>query len=108
MIVKETVVNSMEVGAVTPEGVVEALLRGPGAIRIRGVFSAAQVAEARRVVMEHSQDRAQTVTHFQGQAAEDQRLHLQRRVESAGERRCVFGDGGAARDRRGHAAIPGR
>jgi ectoine hydroxylase-related dioxygenase (phytanoyl-CoA dioxygenase family) len=80
LIAKETGVNSMEVGAVTPEGVVEALLRGPGAVRIRGVFSAAQVAEARRVVMEHSQDRAQTVTHFQGQAAEDQRLHLQRRV----------------------------
>jgi ectoine hydroxylase-related dioxygenase (phytanoyl-CoA dioxygenase family) len=73
-------VNSIEVGAVTPEGVVEALLRGPGAVRILGVFSAAQVAQARRVVMEHSQDRAQTVTHFQGQAAEDQRLHLQRRV----------------------------
>jgi ectoine hydroxylase-related dioxygenase (phytanoyl-CoA dioxygenase family) len=77
---KETAVNSMEAGAVTPEGVVEALLRGPGAVCIRGVFSAAQVAEARRVVMAHSQDRAQTVTHFQGQAAEDQRLHLQRRV----------------------------
>ena len=43
--------NSMEPGAVTPEAVVEALLRGPGAVRIRGVFSAAQVAEARRVVM---------------------------------------------------------
>ena len=78
--VKETAVNSIEADAVTPEGVVEALLRGPGAVRIRGLFSAAQVAEARRVVMAHSQDRAQTVTHFQGQAAEDQRLHLQRRV----------------------------
>src|SRR5882757_8058245 len=80
LIAKETGVNSMEVGAVTPEGVVEALLRGPGAVRICGLFSAAQVAEARRVVMAHSEDRAQTVTHFQGQAAEDQRLHLQRRV----------------------------
>src|ERR1700722_17768821 len=79
-IVKEIAVNSMEANAVTPEGVVEALLRGPGAVRIRGLFSEAQIAEARRVVMAHSEDRAQTVTHFQGQAAEEQRLHLQRRV----------------------------
>src|SRR5258708_35301347 len=75
LIAKGTGVNSMEVGAVTPEGVVEALLRGPGAVRIRGLFSAAQGAEARRGVMAHSQDRAQTVTHFQGQAAEGPRPH---------------------------------
>ncbi|RFU46533.1 phytanoyl-CoA dioxygenase family protein [Paraburkholderia sp. DHOC27] len=66
--------------AFTPEIAVEALLRGPGAIRIRGLFSPEQVAEARRIVMAHSEDRAQTVTHFQGEAAQDQRLHLQRRV----------------------------
>src|SRR5258708_20214202 len=90
LIAKETGVNSMEVGAVTPEGVVDALLRGPGAVRIRGVFSAAQVAEARRVVMAHSQDRAQTVTHFQGQAAEDQRLHLLRPVWNLLAKLTVF------------------
>src|SRR6195952_4598036 len=70
----------MQADSATPNAVVEALLRGPGAVRIRGAFSAAQVAEARRVVMAHSQDRAQTVTHFQGQAVQEQRLHLQRRV----------------------------
>ncbi|ASW01716.1 phytanoyl-CoA dioxygenase family protein [Paraburkholderia aromaticivorans] len=64
----------------TPAVVVEALTRGPGAICLRGLFSESQVAEARRVVMAHSEDRAQTVTHFQGQAAQEQRLHLQRRV----------------------------
>ncbi|WP_240655751.1 phytanoyl-CoA dioxygenase family protein [Paraburkholderia phosphatilytica] len=64
----------------TPEVVVDALMRGPGAIVIRGLFSAEQVADARRVVMEHSEHRAQTVTHFQGEAAKDARLHLQRRV----------------------------
>ena len=77
---QETIVNTIEAGLITPQAVVEALTKGPGAIRLRGLFSAAQVAEARRVVMAHSEDRAQTVTHFQGQAAEDQRLHLQRRV----------------------------
>ncbi|WP_244817155.1 phytanoyl-CoA dioxygenase family protein [Caballeronia sp. Lep1P3] len=64
----------------TPELAVDALLRGPGAICVRGVFSAAQIDEARRIVMAHSDDRAETVTHFQGQAAQDAKLHLQRRV----------------------------
>ncbi len=77
---KETVVNSVDSSAATADGIVEALMRGPGAIRIRGLFSEAQIAEARRVVMAHSEDHAQTVTHFQGQAAKEQRLHLQRRV----------------------------
>lgn len=72
--------QSVTPAAFTPELAVETLLRGPGAIRVRGLFSAAQVEEARRIVMAHSQDRAQTVTHFQGEAAQDQRLHLQRRV----------------------------
>lgn len=64
----------------TPELAVDALLRGPGAICVRGLFTAAQIDEARRIVMAHSDDRAQTVTHFQGQAAQDSKLHLQRRV----------------------------
>ena len=71
--------ESIEAVSVAPQHVAEALLRGPGAVRIRRLFTPEQVAEARRVVMAHS-ERAQTVTHFQGQAAEDQRLHLQRRV----------------------------
>ncbi|WP_017776075.1 phytanoyl-CoA dioxygenase family protein [Paraburkholderia kururiensis] len=64
----------------TPEAVVDALLHGPGAVRVRGLFSPAQVSEARSVVMAHSDARAQTVTHFQGEAAQAARLHLQRRV----------------------------
>jgi ectoine hydroxylase-related dioxygenase (phytanoyl-CoA dioxygenase family) len=76
---KGTVMESIEAVSVAPQHVAEALLRGPGAVRIRRLFTPEQVAEARRVVMAHS-ERAQTVTHFQGQAAEDQRLHLQRRV----------------------------
>ena len=66
--------------AFTPELAVDALMNGPGAICVRGLFSAAQIDEARRIVMAQSDDRAQTVTHFQGQAAQDDTLHLQRRV----------------------------
>ena len=53
--------QSVEPEALTPQLVVDALLRGPGAIRVRGLFSGAQIEEARRIVMAHSDDRAQTV-----------------------------------------------
>ncbi|WP_099050584.1 phytanoyl-CoA dioxygenase family protein [Caballeronia sordidicola] len=82
----------MQADAVTPHAVVEALLRGPGAVRIQGAFSKEQVAQARSIVMAHSQDRAQTVTHFQGQAAQDQRLHLQRRVWNLLAKGSVFSE----------------
>lgn len=84
--------QSMQADAVTPHAVVEALLRGPGAVRIQGAFSKEQVAQARSIVMAHSQDRAQTVTHFQGQAAQDQRLHLQRRVWNLLAKGSVFSE----------------
>lgn len=64
----------------TPEVVVEALLHGPGAVRVRGLFDAGLIAEARSIVMRESEDKAETVTHFQGRAARESRLHLQRRV----------------------------
>ncbi|MDE1181942.1 phytanoyl-CoA dioxygenase family protein [Paraburkholderia sp.] len=82
--------NSIDAVSATPQTIVAALTDGPGAIRIRGAFSADQIADARRVVMAHSEDRAQTVTHFQGQAAEDQRLHLQRRVWNLLAKGAVF------------------
>jgi ectoine hydroxylase-related dioxygenase (phytanoyl-CoA dioxygenase family) len=85
-------VNSMQADMATPDAVVEALLRGPGAIRIRGAFSTQQVAEARRIVMAHSENHAQTVTHFQGQAAQEQRLHLQRRVWNLLAKGSVFSE----------------
>ncbi len=84
--------QSMQADAVTPHAVVEALLRGPGAVRIQGAFNKEQVAQARSIVMAHSQDRAQTVTHFQGQAAQDQRLHLQRRVWNLLAKGSVFSE----------------
>lgn len=70
----------VDLASFTPELAVDALLNGPGALCVRGLFSAAQIDEARRIVMAHSDDRAQTVTHFHGQAAQDEKLHLQRRV----------------------------
>jgi ectoine hydroxylase-related dioxygenase (phytanoyl-CoA dioxygenase family) len=73
-------VQQVDPATFTPELCVDVLLNGPGAICVRGLFSAAQIDEARRIVMTHSDDHAQTVTHFQGQAAQDAKLHLQRRV----------------------------
>ncbi|MGF6599955.1 ectoine hydroxylase-related dioxygenase (phytanoyl-CoA dioxygenase family) [Paraburkholderia sp. GAS448] len=84
--------NSVEAGSVTPRVIVEALMRGPGAIRIRGLFSESQIADARRTVMAHSEDHAQTVTHFQGEAAAEQRLHLQRRVWNLLAKGSVFSE----------------
>lgn len=62
-----------------PDTIVHELLHGGGAVGISGLFTDAQIAEARAIVMEHSAQ-ADTVTHFQGAAAEDGKLALQRRV----------------------------
>jgi len=62
-----------------PESIVHELLHGGGAVGISGLFTPDQIAEARAIVMAHSAE-ADTVTHFQGAAAEDGKLALQRRV----------------------------
>ncbi|WP_068310392.1 phytanoyl-CoA dioxygenase family protein [Polycladidibacter hongkongensis] len=64
----------------TPEAIVEELLHGGGAVGISGLFSKEEIAEARAIVMAHSEGDGDKVTHFQGQAAEDGALNLQRRV----------------------------
>ncbi|MEL6207285.1 MAG: phytanoyl-CoA dioxygenase family protein [Pseudomonadota bacterium] len=66
--------------AAEPDAVVHELLHGAGAVRIAGLFPAEDVAEARRIIMEHSEAAAEKVTHFQGAAEEDGTLSLQRRV----------------------------
>jgi len=64
----------------TPDAIVEELLNGNGAVRITGLISADQIAEARAIIMEHSEQAHEKVTHFQGAAEEDGKINLQRRV----------------------------
>ncbi|QPH54137.1 phytanoyl-CoA dioxygenase family protein [Pontivivens ytuae] len=63
-----------------PEIVVEELMTGGGAVRLTGLFTADEVAEARAIIMRHSEADAAKVTHFQGAAEADGTLALQRRV----------------------------
>lgn len=63
-----------------PDAVVDELLNGGGAVKISGLFSPEQIAEARAVVMAHSEQESEKVTHFQGAAAEEGKINLQRRV----------------------------
>jgi len=63
-----------------PDTIIEELLNGGGAVAISGLFSPEEVAEARAIVMAHSENEGEKVTHFQGAAAEDGKINLQRRV----------------------------
>ncbi|MFG5384855.1 phytanoyl-CoA dioxygenase family protein [Yoonia sp. R2-816] len=74
-----------------PVTIVEELLNEKGAVLISGLFTADQIAEARRIIHEHSAE-ADTVTHFQGQAAADGKLNLQRRVWNLLAKGDVFSD----------------
>jgi len=58
--------------------VIEELLSGQGAVAIRQAFPAADIAEARRLIMHYSSTEDDKETHFQG--ANVDKLHLQRRV----------------------------
>ncbi len=66
--------------AIEPDVIVEELLRGDGAVRITGLFTPDQIAEARAIVMAHSEAASEKVTHFQGAAAAEGTIALQRRV----------------------------
>lgn len=59
------------------DDLLDEFLTGDGALIIRRGFDPTAVAEARRLIMEYSAD-ADKATHFQG--ANQDRLHLQRRV----------------------------
>lgn len=63
-----------------PDVIVDELLNGGGAVKISGLFSPEQIAEARAIVMAHSEQAAEKVTHFQGAAEHDGKIDLQRRV----------------------------
>jgi ectoine hydroxylase-related dioxygenase (phytanoyl-CoA dioxygenase family) len=72
--------------------IVRELLHGDGAVRIRGLFTPDQIAEARAIMMEHSEQTAEKVTHFQGKAAEEGTISLQRRVWNLLAKGQVFSD----------------
>lgn len=59
------------------EQIIDELLTGPGAVVIRHAFDTNAVHEARELIMGYSKDRDKE-THFQG--ANEDKLHLQRRV----------------------------
>ena len=63
-----------------PDVIVQELLHGAGAVKISGLFSDQQIADARAIVMQHSEQEAPKVTHFQGAAEEEGKINLQRRV----------------------------
>ena len=62
-----------------PDAIIDELLNGKGAVLISGLFSDAQIADARAIIHDHSA-KADTVTHFQGKAEAEGKLSLQRRV----------------------------
>jgi len=66
--------------AADPVAVCDELLTGGGAVKIKGLFSDQQIAEARRIIMDESNEEAEKVTHFQGAAMEEGTANLQRRV----------------------------
>ena len=83
--------KSFTANSADPGTIVEELLRGGGAVRLTGLFSPEDVAEARAIIMEHSQAEAEKVTHFQGAAEESGQLNLQRRVWNLLAKGDVFG-----------------
>lgn len=64
------------------DAIVHELLRGIGAVTLRGLFTPAEIAEARDIVMRESNrdEKGGKVTHFQGDAERAGRINLQRRV----------------------------
>jgi ectoine hydroxylase-related dioxygenase (phytanoyl-CoA dioxygenase family) len=63
-----------------PDIIIEELLNGGGAVAISGLFTPEDIAEARAIVMAHSENEAEKVTHFQGAAEQEGKINLQRRV----------------------------
>ena len=66
------------------------LLHGKGAVLLRGLFTDAQIAEARDIIMRESAAEDK-VTHFQGKAMEEGRANLQRRVWNLLAKGEIFG-----------------
>lgn len=63
-----------------PDAIIHELLNGDGAVRLTGLFTPDQIADARGIIMQHSENDTQKATHFQGAAEADGKIALQRRV----------------------------
>ena len=72
--------------------IVDELLNHTGAVLFSGLFTAGQIAEARSIIMEHSNADAPKVTHFQSAAEADGTIALQRRVWNLLAKGEVFSD----------------
>lgn len=77
--------KAYDVGAVVGE-----LLDGDGAIMFPRLFPEADIREARDIIHRYSEAEQPKVTHFQGEAEKDNRLHLQRRVWNLLGKGAVF------------------
>lgn len=75
-----------------PDTIVHELLHGGGAVKISGLFTPEQIAEARAIIMEHSESDANKATHFQGAAEAEGKISLQRRVWNLLAKGEVFSD----------------
>jgi len=75
-----------------PAAICDELMHGGGAVKFKGLFTPDQIAEARRIIMEESNQDDQKVTHFQGNAMEDGTANLQRRVWNLLAKGDVFSD----------------
>ena len=78
------------IGELDARRAVDELLDGSGFIMLPSVFSPAEVAEARHIVMTESDRDAPRLTHFHGHHAD--RVHLQRRVWNLLNKGDVFVD----------------
>lgn len=75
---------------IDPAAIVQDLLNGDGAVLISGLFTPEEIAEARAIVMAHSDTDSQKVTHFQGAAEKEGKISLQRRVWNLLDKGPVF------------------
>lgn len=62
------------------DAIVDELLNGEGAVLLSGLFTPEQIADARAIIMTHSEQASEKVTHFQGAAQAEGTISLQRRV----------------------------
>ena len=65
---------------VDTDEIVQELLNGEGVVLLSGLFTPEQIAEERAIIMQHSEQASEKVTHFQGAAEAEGTISLQRRV----------------------------